>query len=84
MILAIRGKGKQRFKMEEALVESGAGILWLSGLPLPFSSVTKLIVIRVGTAVEHHVMHQYQFANTQNVFIGQIQAETSQVFYPVA
>ncbi|EMC99022.1 glycoside hydrolase family 55 protein [Baudoinia panamericana UAMH 10762] len=30
----------------------------------------------VGTAVEHHTLYQYQFANTQNVFAGQIQTET--------
>jgi glucan 1,3-beta-glucosidase len=31
----------------------------------------------VGTAVEHHAMYQYQFANTKNVFAGQIQTETA-------
>ncbi|KAK5118314.1 hypothetical protein LTR62_002827 [Meristemomyces frigidus] len=30
----------------------------------------------VGTAVEHHTLYQYQFANTKNVFAGQIQTET--------
>jgi glucan 1,3-beta-glucosidase len=30
-----------------------------------------------GTAVEHHDLYQYQFANTQNVFLGQIQTETA-------
>ncbi|KAL1845238.1 hypothetical protein VTK73DRAFT_824 [Phialemonium thermophilum] len=30
----------------------------------------------VGTGVEHHVLYQYQLANTQNVFMGQIQTET--------
>lgn len=29
-----------------------------------------------GTAVEHHSLYQYQFANTQNVYMGQIQTET--------
>ncbi|KAK3945668.1 hypothetical protein QBC46DRAFT_430298 [Diplogelasinospora grovesii] len=29
-----------------------------------------------GTAVEHHVLYQYQLANTQNIFMGQIQTET--------
>ena len=29
-----------------------------------------------GTAVEHHALYQYQFANTQNVYMGQIQTET--------
>ncbi|KAL2357866.1 exo-beta-1,3-glucanase-like protein [Cryomyces antarcticus] len=31
----------------------------------------------VGTAVEHHVLYEYQFANTKNVFAGQIQTETA-------
>ncbi|KAJ8071726.1 hypothetical protein OCU04_002042 [Sclerotinia nivalis] len=30
----------------------------------------------IGTAVEHHSLYQYQFANTQNVFMGYIQTET--------
>ncbi|KAK4561740.1 hypothetical protein LTR86_004419 [Recurvomyces mirabilis] len=30
----------------------------------------------VGTAVEHHTLYQYQFANTQNLFAGVIQTET--------
>ena len=30
----------------------------------------------VGTAVEHHVVYQYQFQTTKNVFMGQIQTET--------
>ncbi|MCJ1354548.1 MAG: hypothetical protein MMC33_004537 [Icmadophila ericetorum] len=29
-----------------------------------------------GTAVEHHTLYQYQFANTQNIFGGQMQTET--------
>jgi glucan 1,3-beta-glucosidase len=29
-----------------------------------------------GTAVEHHTLYQYQLANTQNIFLGQIQTET--------
>jgi glucan 1,3-beta-glucosidase len=31
---------------------------------------------RVGTAVEHHTLYQYQFTNTQNIFMGFIQTET--------
>lgn len=31
----------------------------------------------VGTAVEHHVKYEYQFAHTANVFAGQIQTETA-------
>lgn len=31
----------------------------------------------VGTAVEHHTLYQYQFANTQNIFAGQVQTETA-------
>ncbi len=34
------------------------------------------ICYRVGTAVEHHVLYQYQFANTQNIYMGVIQTET--------
>ncbi|EHK19381.1 glycoside hydrolase family 55 protein [Trichoderma virens Gv29-8] len=30
----------------------------------------------VGTAVEHHTLYQYQFANTQNIYAGVIQTET--------
>ena len=30
-----------------------------------------------GTAVEHHALYQYQFSNTQNIFMGQIQTETA-------
>lgn len=29
-----------------------------------------------GTSVEHHTLYQYQLANTQNIFMGQIQTET--------
>lgn len=31
----------------------------------------------VGTAVEHHTLYQYQFANTQDAFMGHIQTETA-------
>lgn len=31
----------------------------------------------VGTSVEHHSLYEYQFVNTQNVFMGQIQTETA-------
>lgn len=30
-----------------------------------------------GTAVEHHALYQYQFVNTHDVFMGQIQTETA-------
>ncbi|KAG4434297.1 hypothetical protein IFR05_010210 [Cadophora sp. M221] len=30
----------------------------------------------IGTAVEHHVLYQYQFMNTKNIFMGFIQTET--------
>ncbi|RFU33902.1 hypothetical protein B7463_g2402, partial [Scytalidium lignicola] len=30
----------------------------------------------VGTSVEHHTLYQYQFANTQNLYMGFIQTET--------
>ncbi|GAB1316002.1 hypothetical protein MFIFM68171_06212 [Madurella fahalii] len=35
-----------------------------------------------GTGSEHHVLYQYQLANTKNVFMGQIQTETP-YFQPV-
>lgn len=35
-----------------------------------------LIQISVGTAVEHHVLYQYQLVNTKNIFMGFIQTET--------
>ncbi|KAH7317231.1 pectate lyase superfamily protein-domain-containing protein [Rhexocercosporidium sp. MPI-PUGE-AT-0058] len=31
----------------------------------------------VGTSVEHHDLYQYQFANTKNIYAGQIQTETA-------
>ncbi|KAJ8609294.1 hypothetical protein MRB53_039169 [Persea americana] len=31
----------------------------------------------VGTAVEHHSLYEYQFANTQDIFAGHIQTETA-------
>ena len=31
----------------------------------------------LATAVEHHTLYQYQFANTQAIFMGQIQTETA-------
>jgi len=31
----------------------------------------------VGTAVEHHVLYEYQFSHTSSVFAGQIQTETA-------
>ncbi|EPE25182.1 Pectin lyase-like protein [Glarea lozoyensis ATCC 20868] len=34
-------------------------------------------IFLVGTASEHHAMYQYQFANTKNVFAGQLQTETA-------
>lgn len=30
----------------------------------------------VGTAVEHHVLYNYQLANTQNIFASELQSET--------
>jgi len=35
------------------------------------------IIWLYGTAVEHHAIYQYQFANTQNIFMGHIQTETA-------
>ncbi|KAK9781755.1 putative Exo-beta-1,3-glucanae [Seiridium cardinale] len=31
----------------------------------------------IGTAVEHHVLYEYQLANTKNIMMGQIQTETA-------
>lgn len=36
---------------------------------------------RVGTAVEHHTLYQYQLANTKDVYMGFIQTETPYVFF---
>ena len=44
----------------------GLGVALTWGFPLD----------RYGTAVEHHALYQYQFANTQNIYMGQIQTET--------
>jgi glucan 1,3-beta-glucosidase len=30
----------------------------------------------VGTAVEHHTLYNYQFANTKNIFASELQSET--------
>lgn len=38
-----------------------------------------IVMGRYGTAVEHHTLYQYQFANTQNIFMAQIQTETPSV-----
>ena len=38
--------------------------------------------ISVGTAVEHFALYQYQFADTRNIFAGQIQTETAYVIFP--
>lgn len=35
------------------------------------------IIWLYGTAVEHHVKYEYQFLDTRNVFMGQIQTETA-------
>jgi glucan 1,3-beta-glucosidase len=42
-----------------------------------YSESTKGNFWLVGTSSEHHVLYQYQFANTSNVFMGQIQTETA-------
>lgn len=34
------------------------------------------MISSIGTAVEHHVLYQYQLANTKNIFMGFIQTET--------
>lgn len=34
-------------------------------------------MISWGTAVEHHTLYQYQFLDTRNTFMGQIQTETA-------
>lgn len=42
-----------------------------------YSESTSGNIWMLGTAVEHHVSYQYQFASTKNVFAGQIQTETA-------
>jgi len=42
-----------------------------------FSESTKGSFWFVGTSSEHHVLYQYQFVNTPNVYMGQIQTETA-------
>lgn len=42
-----------------------------------YSESTKGNFWLVGTSSEHHVLYQYQFVNTPNVFMGQIQTETA-------
>jgi glucan 1,3-beta-glucosidase len=46
-----------------------------SGRGLSIESTTGNIWL-VGTAVEHHVLYQYQLSNTKNIFMGFIQTET--------
>ncbi|KAF4624064.1 hypothetical protein G7Y89_g14110 [Cudoniella acicularis] len=46
-----------------------------SGRGLSVESTTGNIWL-IGTAVEHHTLYQYQFANTQNIYMGFIQTET--------
>ena len=56
------------------LVESTTGNIWMY---VAFNTLRFVAnFLRLGTAVEHHQMFQYQFANTQNVFMGFIQTET--------
>lgn len=54
---------------------SNTQITVYSGRGLYVESTTGTIWL-YGTAVEHSVLYQYQFANTQNVFMGFIQTET--------
>jgi glucan 1,3-beta-glucosidase len=42
-----------------------------------YSESTKGSFWLVGTSFEHHTFYQYQFANTPNVYMGQIQTETA-------
>lgn len=46
-----------------------------SGRGLLISS-TRGNIWLVGTAVEHHALYQYQFADTRDIFAGQLQTET--------
>jgi glucan 1,3-beta-glucosidase len=43
---------------------------------IQYLQVRKLTVSRIGTAVEHHTLYQYQLANTRNLYMGFIQTET--------
>jgi glucan 1,3-beta-glucosidase len=60
-------------------IESTAGTLWLyaisNGTLVTFMLII-LVMHRYGTAVEHQTLYQYQLANTQNIYMGQIQTET--------
>lgn len=42
-----------------------------------YCASTKGAIWLVGTSVEHHDLYQYQFANTKDVYAGQIQTETA-------
>jgi hypothetical protein len=42
----------------------------------PFWRNLEIDISRVGTAVEHHDLYQYQLINTKNIFMGFIQTET--------
>lgn len=54
---------------------SNTQITIYSGRGLYIESTTGTFWL-VGTAVEHHVLYQYQFANTKNIFASQLQTET--------
>jgi glucan 1,3-beta-glucosidase len=55
--------------------QSNTQITIYTGRGLLIESKTGTIWL-VGTGVEHHVMYQYQFANTQNIYAGVVQTET--------
>lgn len=37
-----------------------------------------------GTAVEHHVLYEYQFSGSRDVYMGQIQTETAYFVSPAS
>lgn len=54
---------------------SNTQITIYSGRGLYIESTSGTIWL-VGTAVEHHVLYNYQFANTKNIYASQLQTET--------
>ncbi|CAL3973290.1 unnamed protein product [Diplocarpon coronariae] len=57
------------------VLNNGTRITAYAGRGLSVESTTGNLWL-IGTAVEHHVLYQYQFANTKNIFMGFIQTET--------
>lgn len=54
---------------------NGARDRWLTLYTIDIESTAGTVWL-YGTAVEHHVLYNYQFANTQNIFASELQTET--------